>query len=81
MVKVLVGKRQGPSFPDFWVEFEGEEVSSYEDTRGEQSIITRSTDVPPTMPRPTVYMSRTRATPRIPYTSCTRTTLIRTFRE
>ena len=33
MVKVLVGKRQGPSFPGFWAEFDGEKVSSYEDTR------------------------------------------------
>ncbi len=39
MVKVLVGKRQGPRFPGFWAEFEGEKVSSYEDTRGEQSIV------------------------------------------
>jgi hypothetical protein len=39
MVKVLVGKRQGPSFPGFWAEFEGEEVSSYEDTRGGKSIV------------------------------------------
>ena len=39
MVKVLVGKRQGPSFPGFWAEFEGEEVASYEDARGEKSIV------------------------------------------
>jgi hypothetical protein len=39
MVKVLVGKRQGPSFPGFWAEFEGEEVASYEDTRGGKSIV------------------------------------------
>ena len=39
MVKVLVGKRQGPSFPGFWAEFDGEKVSSYEDTKGEQSIV------------------------------------------
>jgi len=39
MVKVLVGKRQGPSFPGFWAEFEGEKVSSYEDKRGGQSIV------------------------------------------
>jgi hypothetical protein len=39
MVKVLVGKRRGPSFPGFWAEFEGEEVSSYEDTRGGKSIV------------------------------------------
>ncbi len=35
----MVGKRQGPSFPGFWAEFEGEEVSSYEDTRGGKTIV------------------------------------------
>ena len=39
MVKVLVGKRNGDRFPGFWAEFEGEEVSSYEDTRGEKKIV------------------------------------------
>ena len=39
MVKVLVGKRQGPSFPGFWAEFEGEKVSSYEDNRAEKNIV------------------------------------------
>ncbi len=39
MVKVLVGKRQGPSFPGFWAEFDGEKVSSYEDTRSGKSIV------------------------------------------
>lgn len=39
MVKVLVGKREGPSFPGFWAEFEGEEVSRYEDTRSGKSIV------------------------------------------
>jgi hypothetical protein len=39
MVKVLVGERSGPSFPGFWAEFEGEEVSSYEDTRGDKNIV------------------------------------------
>jgi hypothetical protein len=39
MVKVLVGKRQGPSFPGFWAELEGEQISSYEDTRAEKSIV------------------------------------------
>ena len=39
MVKVLVSKRQGPEFPGFWAEFEGEEVGSYEDTRGGKSIV------------------------------------------
>lgn len=39
MVKVLVGKKQGDRFPGFWAEFEGEEVGSYEDARGEKSIV------------------------------------------
>ncbi len=39
MVKVLVGKKKGDRFPGFWAEFEGEEVSSYEDTRGEKKIV------------------------------------------
>ncbi len=38
MVKVLVGKKQGDRFPGFWAEFEGEKVSSYEDTRQEKKI-------------------------------------------
>lgn len=39
MVKVLVGKRTGDRFPGFWAEFEGEKVSSYEDTRAEKKIV------------------------------------------
>jgi hypothetical protein len=39
VVKVLVGKKKGDKFPGFWAEFEGEEVSSYEDTRGDKSIV------------------------------------------
>ena len=39
MVKVLVGQRQGDRFPGFWANFEGEKVSSYEDTRGEKHIV------------------------------------------
>ena len=39
MVKVLVGKRQGPSFPGVWAEFEGEEIGRYEDTRSGKSIV------------------------------------------
>jgi hypothetical protein len=39
MVQVLVGKRQGPSFNGFFAEFEGEKVGSYEDTKGDQSIV------------------------------------------
>jgi hypothetical protein len=39
VVKVLVGKKKGNRFPGFWAEFEGEEVSSYEDTRGEKHIV------------------------------------------
>ncbi len=39
MVKVLVGKKKGSRFPGFWAEFEGEEVSSYEDTRGDKKIV------------------------------------------
>ncbi len=39
MVKVLVGKKKGDKFPGFWATFEGEKVSSYEDTRGEKKIV------------------------------------------
>src|ERR687893_962553 len=39
MVKVLVAQRAGESFPGFWAEFEGEKVSSYEDTRGDKHIV------------------------------------------
>jgi hypothetical protein len=39
MVRVLVGQRRGSDFPGFWAEFEGEEVSSYEDTRGDKNIV------------------------------------------
>jgi hypothetical protein len=39
MVKVLVGQRKGERFPGFWAEFEGEKVSSFEDTRGERNIV------------------------------------------
>lgn len=39
MVEVLVGKKEGDRFPGFWAEFEGEEISSYEDTRGDKSIV------------------------------------------
>ena len=39
MVRVLVGKRQGPRFPGFWAEFEGEEIGRYEDTRSGKSIV------------------------------------------
>ena len=39
MVKVLVGQKAGDRYQGFWAEFEGEEVSRYEDTRGEKSIV------------------------------------------
>jgi len=39
VVKVLVGQKKGDRFPGFWAEFEGEEVSSYKDTRGEKHIV------------------------------------------
>lgn len=39
MVRVLVGERSGPTFPGFWAEFEGEEVSSYADTRADKKIV------------------------------------------
>ena len=39
MVKVLVGQKKGHKFPGFWAEFEGEEVSSYKDTRGGRHIV------------------------------------------
>ncbi len=38
MVKVLVGKRAGGTFFGFWAEFEGEKISSYEDTRPDKNI-------------------------------------------
>jgi hypothetical protein len=39
VVKVLVGQKRGDRFPGFWAEFEGEEISSNKDTRGEKHII------------------------------------------
>jgi hypothetical protein len=39
VVKVLVGQKRGDRFPGFWAAFEGEEISSYKDTRGEKHII------------------------------------------
>jgi hypothetical protein len=39
VVRVLVGKRKGDRFPGFWAEFEGEEISSYTDTRAEKHIV------------------------------------------
>ncbi len=39
MVKVLVGKKTGERFPGFWAEFDGEKVSSYEDTRADKKIV------------------------------------------
>lgn len=39
MVKVLVGKRMEDKFSGFWAEFEGEQISSYEDTRGEKNVV------------------------------------------
>jgi len=39
MAKVLVGKKKGDKFPGFWAKFEGEKVSSYEDTRGEKKTV------------------------------------------
>jgi len=39
VVKVLIGKKEGGRFPGVWAEFEGEEVSSYEDARGEKKIV------------------------------------------
>ncbi len=39
MVKVLVGKRAGGTFFGFWAEFEGEKISSYEDTRTDKDIV------------------------------------------
>jgi hypothetical protein len=39
MVKVLVGKKKGGKFQGFFATFEGEEVSSYEDTREDKKII------------------------------------------
>ena len=38
-VKVLVGQRVGETFRGFWAVFEGEEVSSYKDTRAEKHIV------------------------------------------
>ena len=40
MVKVLVGERIDFDFVAFWAEFEGEEVSSYKDTRGNNIVYT-----------------------------------------
>jgi hypothetical protein len=38
MAKVLVGQKKGDKFPGFWAEFEGEEISSYEDPRIDRNI-------------------------------------------
>lgn len=38
-MRVLVGQRTGDRFHGFWAEFEGEEVSWYEDTRGDKKIV------------------------------------------
>ena len=37
MVEVLVGQKRGDGFPGFWAEFEGEEVSRYEDPRSNKN--------------------------------------------
>ena len=39
MVRVLVGHKKGDRFPGFWAEFEGEEVSSYTDSRADRHIV------------------------------------------
>jgi hypothetical protein len=39
VAKVLVGERVDGEFRGFWAEFEGEEVSSYKDTRGDNNIV------------------------------------------
>ncbi len=39
VVKVLVGQKRGGSFPGFWAEFEGDEVSSYEDPRSGKNAV------------------------------------------
>ena len=64
MAKVLVLKRR----PDgghvgFWTEFEGEKVSSYEDTRGTITSSIRCTGAPLTRVTLTASTSRTKATP------------------
>ncbi len=35
----MVRQKRGDRFPGFWAEFEGEEISSNKDTRGEKHII------------------------------------------
>ena len=39
MVRVLVGQKRGSEFPGFWAEFEGKEVSSYEDPRIDKTAV------------------------------------------
>jgi hypothetical protein len=39
MVRVLVAQKRGDSFPGFWAEFEGEEVSRYEDPRSNKNAV------------------------------------------
>jgi hypothetical protein len=39
VVKVLVGRKKGVRFRGFLAAFEGEEISSYEDTRGDKAIV------------------------------------------
>jgi hypothetical protein len=39
VIRVLVGKKKDGKFRGFWAEFEGEEVSSYEDTRRDSKVV------------------------------------------
>ena len=39
MIRVLVAQKRGDGFPGFWAEFEGEEVSRYEDPRIDKNAV------------------------------------------
>ena len=39
MIRVLVAQKRGDGFPGFWAEFEGEEVSRYEDHRIDKNAV------------------------------------------
>jgi hypothetical protein len=81
VVKVLVGQREGDRFPGFWAEFEGEKVSSYEDTRGRSALSIPSTGVRPTRGRPTASTLRMRPTRKLLSTNYTPLRLTRILWE
>jgi hypothetical protein len=80
VVKVLVGQKRGDRFPGFWAEFEGEEISSNKDTRGEKHIIYTLYRCTTYQREATASSSQTRAIPPTPSTSCCPSPKIHTSR-